>query len=160
MMNEGHTNVKRQFRVTKANHRHLTNVLLNLVVYMFEFVDSLFSVKRVANYCRISQIPVLVFSSKVSSYNCQKLIQCGRTTNVTSASPRSICSSSTLNQLLTVVRENFERKTRTVSITYWTVKMNLSLPFSLSMIYTHAACFILNLVLQTFFPVLYMYDKF
>jgi len=34
-----------------------------------EFVDSFLSVKQVANYCRISQIPVLVFSSKVSSYN-------------------------------------------------------------------------------------------
>jgi len=34
-----------------------------------EFVDSFFSVKKVANYCDISQIPLLVFYSKVSSYN-------------------------------------------------------------------------------------------
>jgi len=42
-----------------------------LIVYMFiiKFVDSAFSVKRVASYCSISQIPVLVFSSNVSSYN-------------------------------------------------------------------------------------------
>ena len=35
MSNEGHTNVKRQFRVTKGNHRNLTKVLLMLIVYEF-----------------------------------------------------------------------------------------------------------------------------
>ena len=43
----------------KANHRNLTKVLLMHV--NIEFVDSFSSVKRVANYCSISQIPVLVF---------------------------------------------------------------------------------------------------
>ena len=42
-----------------------------LIVYVnIEFVDScVFFVERVANYCRINQISVLAFSSKVSSYN-------------------------------------------------------------------------------------------
>jgi len=34
-----------------------------------EFVELFVVVKSVVNYCCISQIPVLVFSSKVSSYN-------------------------------------------------------------------------------------------
>ena len=42
--NKGHTNVERQFKVTKGNHRNVTKVLLMLIVYMFiiEFVDSTF----------------------------------------------------------------------------------------------------------------------
>jgi len=35
MANKGHTNVKRQFWVTKGNHRNVTKVLLMLIVYMF-----------------------------------------------------------------------------------------------------------------------------
>jgi len=34
MANKGHTNHTRSFRVTKANHRNLTKVLLMLLVYM------------------------------------------------------------------------------------------------------------------------------
>ena len=75
MANEGHTNVKQKFRVTKANHRNLTKVVSSLNAYslhvIIDFVEFylFFSVKRVANFCRKSQIPVFVFSSKVSSYN-------------------------------------------------------------------------------------------
>ena len=46
---------------TKENHRNLTKVLLILIVYMLNLLIRVFSVERVANYCRISQIPVLVF---------------------------------------------------------------------------------------------------
>ena len=55
--NKGHTNVERQFKLTKGNHRNVTKVL----VLCLQLLIRLFSVKRVASYCRISQIPVLVF---------------------------------------------------------------------------------------------------
>ena len=64
--NEGHTYVNLLGQPNQIIET--TKVLLILIVYI-EFVDLFFSVKRVANYCRISQISVLVFSSKVSSYN-------------------------------------------------------------------------------------------
>ena len=100
---------KHNERTLMANSLHFlsSNLLIRL-----------FSVKRVARYCRISQIPVLVFSSKVSSSNRQKPLECGRTTNVFSALPQTICRSSALKRLLTVVRGHFGRKTYKVSITY------------------------------------------
>ena len=54
---KGHTHIERQFNVTKGNHRNVTKVL----VLCLQLLIRLFSVKRVASYCRISQIPVLVF---------------------------------------------------------------------------------------------------
>ena len=64
------------------------------------------------------------FSSKVSSYNRQKLLQCGQTTNCLRQSRRYNCCSSALKQLLTVVKGHFERKNEYRYLTYTTIMDN------------------------------------
>ena len=76
---------------------------LQFTCFIIECVDSFFFCRKI---CQL-----------LSSCNRQKPIQFGRTTNVSSASPRTMCSLSALKRLLTVVRGHFGRKTRTASIT-------------------------------------------
>ena len=75
-----------------------------------------FSVKRVASYCRISEIPVLDFSSKVPLTTVRSRFSADKQHKLMYS--RTSCSSSALKRLLTVVRGHFGRKTRTVSITF------------------------------------------
>ena len=60
------------------------------------------------------------FSSKVSSYNRQKPLQCGGNTNCPRQSQGYIYCLSALNQLLTVVRGHFGRKKQYKYLTYTT----------------------------------------
>ena len=102
MANEGRTNVKREFRITKANHRNLSKVLM-LIVYMFyhQFVDSAF-------FCQKS-CQLLSYKSDI----CTLFLPKCALTNV-----RSRFSADEQQVYPRLCLGHFGRKTCTVSITY------------------------------------------